>query len=229
MGRVSSLIVRAGLPLAALLLPSCALTDLLCPPAGEVTDFSLVTPAATFHSFQRALRAGNEVYEYRCLSNRLKERLEIDLQKYVLGRRHFLRKNRREVEAFKEATIRDIRLGRTYEFPGGPYEIAEVILSAGELAEGFLLINEPYWEVSLARGLEEPDADWGDVADLASRITVDGRELRIRVPLEQGQEFDPASIAGFEMKNEWKVLDFLGMREYAFDPETSGDPDSTGP
>jgi len=208
------------LPLV-LALPSCALVaDLLCPAPPDVPDMSFVTPEATFHSFQRAVQANNERLEYRCLSEFLKEREEIDLQRYVLGRRHFFRKNREEVEAFKKATLLRVDYDRIYEFSPEGHEIARVILTSGDLTGEFLLINTPYWEIEVAREGEEPDAydDFLD-ADLASSVRVEGRVLRVDVPLDDVGELDPASIAGVEMKNEWKVLDFLGMREAGFDRE----------
>lgn len=197
--------------MALVTLPSCCF---LCAPreADVVTSFSLATPAATFHSFKEALEAGSSYYEFKCISDRFKKDNDIDEQKYAIGRGYFLRKYRSEVSRFKASSIDRVLFSHDED----GQEIALVKLTDGELQGEFVLINEPYWELELRP--EDPteigpEPPYGFPERLSDHIEVVGSELRVRIDIGRRPKRRAEDIVGIELKNEWKVLQFLGMSE----------------
>ena len=211
-------------------LPSCAVfCPIFCPhDEPKITDFSLVTPEATFKTFQDALEEGNSWFEYKCLSNQLLEELDADYQAYQIGRAHFMKKYKKEVRRFLASKIAGPpEVFRTMAFadpedPDHPgHELARLTLTDGEGEAEFTLINEPYWEVEARIPGEEPYVPDFDqpIRDLEEVLSLDGRTLRIEIEFA-GRPPRLDEIAGLTLKDEWKVLDFLTLREN-FNEDTS--------
>lgn len=189
-----------------------------------VTDFSLVTPGAALRSFQSALAADSPQFEWKSLSDRLKRENDLDYQRYVVGRRVFLRRNREAVRRFLEARVARVDHGRLIDGA----QVARMILTDGEWTAELELINQAYWEISLKSPPGEPEesmgAPFGDVSDLIEHLAVEGDQLVVRIPLVDLPPVEPGTIAGVELKNEWKVLKFLRIEDTLQDLEEDGKP-----
>ncbi len=197
---------------------------MFCPrePAPLLRDFSLVSPEATFQSFRQALERGSPDYEFRCLSDRLREDAEISFDRYVIGRPYFLRRYRSEIRRFRRSEIVEVEYG----VASSGEQLAKVRLSDGEVEAEIVLINEPYWEVHV-RG-DEGDSPPPPLYDFPERLhdllEADGGDLLARIPLPRRPRVDPADIVGLELKDEWGVLEVLGLSESIRENQPEVDP-----
>ena len=173
----------------------------------SVDDFSLVTPERAFESFKKAFEAENPSLEWRCLSDKLKEREGLTEAKYTIGRSQFISNHKEAIENFKKAEIR--------EFFYAPDRMkAKLVVAAPDTLATLELINQPYYEIIMSRNGEE-ELVWGFLKDLEERITLveeRGKEyVKIRIPLDEAIDeseygLDTERIVSFTLADEWKLL-----------------------
>jgi hypothetical protein len=182
---------------------------IFCPASKPLlAELDWSTPERAVNTYRRAFRAENPEYEYRCLSNHLKEEHPISLTEYSLGRDRFLAQNQELVDLFLEAESEPPR-----PMPGSDPPQVVIRLKKGSHFADFRLVNEPVvW-------IRWFDRETGDIipvevplASLDSHIRIRDRRMTAQWDVPDGQEVPPVeAIQKITVTDRWRLMDIVGL------------------